>query len=140
MGNCCTETRNHDGTLRLGDLNLDDERLRVLAKQDLKISYTKEQRVAHAPKDPAIIHLKEIPQDLISNIKSPCYPLGPFNFDKDEPDFHDLPVLGPYQMEKGSVYLGQFKNGKRHGTVEIKTVHKKRKGTLRFGKLRAQTC
>ena len=29
--------------------------------------------------------------------------------------FKDLPVLGPYRYEDGSTYLGQYKNGLRHG-------------------------
>ena len=116
MGNCCDgRERTTESVPHVPNGITQDENLKILAKQDLKPAYTKEQREQHAPNDPAITLLKEIPSDIISNLKSPCYPLENFKFDKDDPELKELPILGPYHMEKGSIYLGQFKHGKRHG-------------------------
>ena len=94
MGNCCVADHK-DGANDRGDYNLTDEGVQILAKQDLKPSYTKKQREAHEPKDPAIVFLPRVPSEIISNLKSPCYPIGPFVFDKDESEYRELPILGP---------------------------------------------
>jgi hypothetical protein len=40
---------------------------------------------------------------------------GQFEYGQDKDDQKFLPTLGPYEFENGSVYLGQWKNGFRHG-------------------------
>jgi hypothetical protein len=48
--------------------------------------------------------------------------LGEFNYNEHEPEvqrklqeFKGLPAYGPVEMENGALYIGQWKNGQRHG-------------------------
>ncbi|WP_372937634.1 hypothetical protein [Seonamhaeicola sp.] len=40
--------------------------------------------------------------------------LGPFKYTEHFDDL-DIAELGPYEFDNGAVYIGQWKNGLRHG-------------------------
>lgn len=41
--------------------------------------------------------------------------LGPFAYTFATFDDNEAVILGPYELENNSVYVGQWKNGLRHG-------------------------
>jgi len=46
--------------------------------------------------------------------------IGKFDYEKHGiPNDSKYPVLGPYQLKSGSVYLGQWKNGQKHGRGKL---------------------
>lgn len=52
------------------------------------------------------------------NTKAILEALGPFKYECDKEmmaECADLPTLGPYELEGGAIYIGQWKNGFKHG-------------------------
>ncbi|KAL4508042.1 hypothetical protein ABPG72_021415 [Tetrahymena utriculariae] len=69
----------------------------------------------HAPPSQVAWPIKEIPNFLNEKGRKTLQEQGDFIYDEDEAGDQDLPKLGPYQFDNGSVYEGQWKNGQRHG-------------------------
>ena len=49
------------------------------------------------------------------NTKAILNKRGPFNYQNDTKDIANLPTLGPYELDNGAVYTGQWLEGSRHG-------------------------
>ena len=70
----------------------------------------------HSPKIDKLIKLEEIPP-LEPNVLELYVKLKKFDKHKIKLPMKDLnlPILGPYKFEDGSIYYGQMKLGKKHG-------------------------
>jgi hypothetical protein len=70
----------------------------------------------HGPKGDSIIKKEIFPEITNHYVLDALKKKGPFIFKmKQTPEDKSLPVLGPYLLENDIVYLGQWKNGMRHG-------------------------
>lgn len=70
----------------------------------------------HAPKASSATLIDKFPDIANSQVLAAYKKNGPFKFTVQQlPEDENLPVLGPYQIENDIVYIGQWKNGVRHG-------------------------
>lgn len=69
----------------------------------------------HAPNEEVAKKIDQVPvYDNIATKKSydKC---GEFVYDQDTDEDKTLPKLGPYEFDNSAIYVGQWKNGQRHG-------------------------
>lgn len=62
--------------------------------------------------------MQEVPEIHNPNTKTILEQLGPFKYDSDPEMFkecQDLPTFGPYELDAGAIYIGQWKNHLKHG-------------------------
>ncbi|KAL4430533.1 hypothetical protein ABPG74_005458 [Tetrahymena malaccensis] len=69
----------------------------------------------HSPSQATARRILEVPQYENSSTKKTHERQGPFIYDKDQDEDKNLPFLGPFEFENAAVYIGQWKNGQRHG-------------------------
>ncbi|CAD8195671.1 unnamed protein product [Paramecium pentaurelia] len=101
---------------RMENHQLQEDKASVTAKEAI---YTKgpEQSAGanqHAPND-RVRKIEKVPDFLTDRTRQVLEKLDEFVYDQDQEEYKDLPHLGPYEFENGSVYIGQWKNGQRHG-------------------------
>ena len=61
---------------------------------------------------------KEVPEIHNPNTKAILEALGPFKYEQDADmlkECSELPSLGPYELDGGAIYIGQWKKGMKHG-------------------------
>ncbi len=77
-------------------------------------------RDPHAPKNPIIRQVANIPDLLNAQSREQLERIGEFNYEKhDIPNNPEYPFLEPFQLESGSVYHGQWFEGKRNGRGKL---------------------
>jgi len=75
----------------------------------------KENQKMHLPPESEAKLLDKFPGNPNRNTSSSLEQFGEFKFGKLEKECEELPTMGPYLMETGMIYIGQWKNGKKHG-------------------------
>ena len=63
---------------------------------------------SHAPASSYAKPLDTIPNYSNPNTLATLQVVGDYQYRNDEPGDFDLPFLGPYELENGSVYIGQW--------------------------------
>jgi len=103
----CSNQENKDKTLSVGEQSKESrEEDNASAQADTN---------PHAPKDPAIVRVTTM-NPVNDDVKKADAKLKDFEYLPNvDGEFEGLPVLGPYKYENGATYLGQYKEGKRHG-------------------------
>ena len=69
----------------------------------------------HEPNTSVAKPIKEVPNYNNQAAQATYNKIGEFVYDQDEDDDKQLPRLGPYEFENGAVYIGQWRQGVRHG-------------------------
>ncbi|EGR32220.1 p38 protein, putative, partial [Ichthyophthirius multifiliis] len=107
----------------LSDSQTSENQIRELKEQKFQQDYhhkqekleKSEQNNPHAPQPSVAIPVQHFPNFQNEKGKKTLIEQGEFIFDEDEQGNSNLPKLGPYQFENGSIYIGQWKEGQRHG-------------------------
>eukprot|EP01016_Furgasonia_blochmanni_P028770 TRINITY_DN3026_c0_g1_i1.p1 TRINITY_DN3026_c0_g1~~TRINITY_DN3026_c0_g1_i1.p1 ORF type:complete len:495 (+),score=24.96 TRINITY_DN3026_c0_g1_i1:64-1548(+) len=69
----------------------------------------------HAPHPEVARPINAVPDFFNPHLAKIKAKLGPFSYESPDPSLKDLPTLGPHEYDNGAVYVGQWKNGLRHG-------------------------
>ena len=71
--------------------------------------------IPHAPSISVAKQIREVPNYNNIAAQSTYDKIGEFNYDQNHQEDSHLPKLGPYEFDNGAVYIGQWKQGVRHG-------------------------
>jgi hypothetical protein len=133
MGNCgCKDGTGDRGQIYVqGKQTPDDANLEELDKAAVKIQARfKGHQVRKGLKDTEDPHynpeghppsanfgtlLSQVPNYYNNVTQEVVHRIGPYRFANDDPADANLPHLGPYELENSAVYIGQWRNGLRHG-------------------------
>mgnify|MGYP000878675882 FL=1 len=72
----------------------------------------------HGPAPENAVKISKMPNYITPAIQKIIDSLKPFEYEYDSPEDKTLPLLEPYEVEEGAIYIGQWKNGKKHGRGE----------------------
>jgi len=74
-----------------------------------------QKNLQHLPPVSTAKKIEQIPNTLNPVTSKILEKYGPFKYENDEQEDLDLPQGGPYELENGAIYIGQWKIGQRHG-------------------------
>lgn len=131
MGSCCSKNQeNSENELEKGIVKIQANFRGAIARKELKKgdstsnrmkklapndSFYTEEPNDHAPKHQKAMKVSVFPVPENPGLSSIEQKKGKFQFEENQAEEANLPVLGPYMLKDGVVYEGQWKNGMRHG-------------------------
>ena len=122
MGTCCSgnpENRQNENQMQPFDQNFEstENKTRNDKNPNLKAGVIDEDydESNHYP-PPEVAHkIDSVPNYFNESTKQTLEKLEPFVYDEDLDENQGLPNLGPYECENQTVYVGQWRNGKKNG-------------------------